>query len=93
MKNPIEFVGRKIISWLVETFYPSRIFWGHDADPFAGIRASAQEKSTPATNICGIWMAGEAARWDSDGFTLDLEGVTDGDKNIGDWRITVERMK
>lgn len=86
---------RPVVRWLVERFFPQHMFWGHEAvEPFAELERRRNEAGdlSCSGNLAAMYLINLCS--DLDGIKYDVEAtdVSIHEKNLGDWRVTVEKI-
>jgi len=87
MKAYISFMGRKAISWVVNTFYPGRVFWGRRAGDPLGYLAGARAETAIAA---GLYLIHASVSRGDDATRVRYSSVPH-EGGTADWTVTVER--
>lgn len=83
---------RKFIGWLAE-FYPNTAFFSRRFMPDLLIRLDQPHDGKGNTVFIGLCVvASRVMKKKGDVLTSDLTGVTSGGRDVGDYRITIERL-
>jgi hypothetical protein len=85
---------RKVINWIVETFYPDLIVWGAKANPFHMIDDAARDDPqgrTPAM-LSAMYIASYCNKKGATEFEGKVRGLTSCGDPCGDWVITVKQV-
>lgn len=84
----------RAVNWQIETFFPDRIFWGRDADPFETFRrvVAKDARGRSAHVIAAHVIIGDLIERDADGVTMTFSGVTSKGETSGKWLINVQKL-
>lgn len=81
---------RPIINWAVERFFPRHFFYGNELGKRWG---GAEGIEGVALETCAVAMACRCATLGGAKMTVQCFGVTNRGVDIGDWRVTMERIE
>ena len=82
---------RRVVNWIVETFFPDVVFYGKKANPFVTFERAAPKANTPIF-YAAIFIANYVADRDARSLTVTLGGVEKSGVQRGEWRVTVEQI-
>jgi hypothetical protein len=84
-------VARPIINFLVERYFPNGLFF-YGKGPLRTFDMVDREKKTVVGGMAALSLARHAHNSGATQLMVDAECITVNDEDIGDWRITVERI-
>ena len=60
---------------------------------YSSFNAKAIEKEIPLSMICSLMLIDIAVRNNAEKASFSLSSVTLGDENVGDWKVTLKKIK
>jgi len=84
-------LARPVINFLVERYFPNGLFF-YGSGPLSAFDMVDGEKKTAIGGMAAMALARHAHNSSATKLTVDAEAITVNDDDIGDWRITVERI-
>lgn len=84
---------RRVIIFLVERYFPDRIFYGDAANPFGTVEKAANTLNRSLQMICAQALISECYESNGERLEVTLDGVTRHNEEIGEWKVTIEKIK
>lgn len=84
-------MARPVINFLVERYFPNGLFF-YGKGPLQAFDMVDREKKTAIGGMAALALARHAHSSQATKLTVDAEAITVNDLDLGDWRVTVERM-
>lgn len=82
----------KLLNWIIETFYPDKMFYGKKCNPFT-MFVNAVEKRNDAVMVGAMFLANYVADNNSNEGQFTVYGVEKSGVKRGDWIVTVKRVE
>ena len=80
-----------LLNWIIETFYPDKMFYGKKCNPFTIFTKDTQNKNE-AIMIAAMFLANFVADNDSTEAQYTVYGVEKSGVKRGDWLVTVKKL-
>jgi hypothetical protein len=84
-------VARPVINFLVERFFPNGAFFYGDG-PLSHFDKLDSERKSPIGSMAAMSLVRKAHEANASRMSVDIGGMTLNDTDLGDWRVTVERI-
>lgn len=84
-------IARPVINFLVERYFPNGLFF-YGSGPLLAFDKVDREKKTAIGSMAALALARHAHNSNATKFCIEAEGLTVNNQDLGDWRVTVERI-
>ena len=85
-------IARPIINFLVERYFPNSLFF-YGAGALSAFDRMDSERKSAIGSMAALSLARHAHQQNASHLSVEAEGITINDQDIGDWRVTVERIR
>lgn len=82
----------KLLNWIIETFYPDKMFYGKKCNPFTVFVDGVEDRNTPVM-LGATFLANYVADLNSNASQFTVYGVEKSGVKRGDWLVTVKRIE
>ena len=84
---------KRILNFIIETFYPDRFFYGKKANPFDIYRDGVLDDQKTPEMIAAMFLANYMADNEATNGKFEISGVEKSGEKRGDWLIEITKIE